>query len=99
MLSIKNQDSLMVIRRYQEHGDKGGYLQLGNTCARVLKGAGRKEKIDKLCSDCPRERDAQIAAKFPTLIHKLENVEIALMSRHGFEVADYTLHGFNSEFF
>jgi hypothetical protein len=82
MLSIKNQDSLMVIRRYQEHGDKGGYLQLGNTCARVLKGAGRKEKIDKLCSDCLRERDAEIAAKFPTLIHKLEDVETALLFRH-----------------
>ena len=88
-----------IIERMVNHQDRGGFLQIGNTCDNVLRAAGKKDdEITKLSSDCLREKDCDAAANMETDI-KLSQDECDLLFRHGFEVADYTLSAYNEDDF
>jgi hypothetical protein len=83
----------------RNHEDKGAFLQTGNTCADVLTAAGKADEIPQLCPACLPAEAATQAAEMPTVIRKLTNEEFALLFRHGFEVADYTLYAWHPDTF
>ena len=99
MNQIKSLRSRAVLERMINHKDKGVFLQIGNTCEHVLRGAHRESEIDQLCSGCLKEDETNLAANMETTIKKLSAEEFERLFRHGFEVADYTLHAYYPEDF
>lgn len=99
MNQVRSLRSRAIMERIVNHKDEGSFLQTGNTCAHVLRAAGKAEDIPKFCPGCLSEEDATRAAEMPTVIRKLTMAEFDLLFRHGFEVADYTLYAYNSDKF
>jgi NTE family protein len=99
MDQVRSLRARAIIERMVNHHDRGGFLQIGNTCDHVLRAAGKKDdEITKLSSDCLQEKDCDAAANMETDI-KLSQDECDLLFRHGFEVADYTLSAYNEDAF
>jgi NTE family protein len=92
---IRSLRARAVLERMRNHEDKGAFLQTGNTCAEVLTAAGKTDEIPQLCPGCLSAEAATQAAEMPTVIRKLTDQEFALLFRHGFEVADYTLYAWH----
>ena len=87
------------MERLINHQDRGVFLQTGNTCRYVLESAGKRAQAAALCPACLSEKDAEQAANMPTVIRKLTMDEYERLFRHGFEVADYTLHAYAGDEF
>ena len=97
MEQIRSLRSRAVIERMINHKDRGGFLQIGNTCREVLEAAKRPaDEIARLSAACLSAKDVNQAAKMGTTIRQLAPEEFERVFRHGFEVADYTLHAYNS---
>lgn len=94
MNQVRSLRARAIIERFVNHGDRGGFLQIGNTCRHVFRQAGRIELIERFCSGCLSEEQARIAETMPTVIRRLTGEEFERLFRHGFEVADYTLHAY-----
>jgi len=88
-----------VLERFANHGDPGAYLQIGQTCAQVLRHARRQGEIDTICSDCLPESEALRSAQMGTHVRRLTHEEFQRLFRHGFEVADFTLHAYHPDRF
>jgi NTE family protein len=99
MNQVRSLRSRAVLERMRNHEDKGAFLQTGNTCADVLTAAGKADEIPQLCPPCLPAEAATRAAEMPTVIRKLTNDEFALLFRHGYEVADYTLYAWHPDTF
>ncbi len=99
MDQIRSLRSRAIIERLVNHSDKdrGGFLQIGNTCQHVLRAAGRKEDAERLCGGCLSKEEADFAANMATVIRRLSDKEYDTLFRHGFEVADYTLYAYNDQ--
>ena len=91
MDQIRSLRARAIFERIQNHGDKGVYLTIGNTCHEVIASVGREAELADLCQACLSDSDAERAGNFPTVIRQLTPDEFELLSRHGYEVADYTL--------
>jgi NTE family protein len=99
MNQVRSLRARAIIERMVNHDDRGGFFQIGNVCANVLRGAGKEaEEIARLSSECLPEEDCDAAANMGTDI-KLSQDECDLLFRHGFEVADYTLYAYNEDEF
>jgi hypothetical protein len=83
----------------RNHKDRGAYLQIGNSCAEVLKAARKSGEIGEKCSSCLSPQEANQAAEMETDIAKLPEKKFELVFRHGFENADYTLSAFSPDLF
>lgn len=92
MDQIRSLRARAIIERIKNHGDQGVILTIGNSCAEVVQAAGRQAELMALCRSCLSAEDATRAALFPTTIRRLTDAEFELLFRHGYEVADYTLH-------
>jgi NTE family protein len=91
MNQVRSLRSRAIIERIVNHQDKGVLLQTGNTCAEVLRSAGKPELIDQFCPGALGQKEADFCADFPTVIRKLKDEEFDTLYQHGFEVADVTL--------
>ena len=99
MDQIRSLRARAIFERIQDHGDKGAYLTIGNSCHDVLADVGRETELAGLCQEYLSEDDAQRAGDFPTVIRQLTLDEFELLFRHGYEVADYTLVGYYPDLF
>ena len=88
-----------VLERFKNHQDSGCFLQIGNMCEAVLRDARREGEIATLCPHCLSREQVQIAAETPTDIRRLSAGDFERLFRHGFEVADCTLHAYHPDEF
>jgi hypothetical protein len=99
MDQIRSLRSRAIWERFINHKDAGVLLQIGNTCQSVLESAGREQEMAQLCLQCLSDEEAARAAGTPTMIRRLTQQEYERLFRHGFEVADYTLHAYHADQF
>jgi len=88
-----------ILERFANHGDAGAYLQIGSTCSQILRGARHQEAISAMCADGLRDADVACAAEMGTHVRRLSRAEFTRLLRHGFEVADCTLHAYHPDRF
>ncbi len=99
MDQIRSLRSRAILERIRTHGDKGVYLTIGRACPSIIAAAGKSHELAHLCETCLSEEEADRAGNFPTVIRKLTDGEFELLFRHGFEVADCSLHAFYPDLF
>lgn len=99
MNQIRSLRSRAILERIINHGDRGAFLQIGNSCETVLQDAGRASEIRTKCSGCLSAEEANRAAMMETDIAMLDDETFERLFRHGFEVADYTLYAYNPDLF
>ena len=99
MDQIRSLRSRAVVERLVNHGDPGAFLQIGNTCEEVLRGAGRQDEIPSLCPHCLSDEAATLAANMGTVIRRVSSEEYERLFRHGYELADYTLYAYQPDKF
>jgi len=80
-----------LLERFLNHGDAACYLQIGTSCAEVLRALGKEDQIDRLGAGRLPSEDARRAACMGTDLRRLSSPDSARLFRHGFEVADYSL--------
>jgi NTE family protein len=83
-----------VVGHLRQHSALGRYLQIDNSCSYILRQAGLEAEIKRVCSDCLPEEEVKLAAEMDTTIRRLTSTEFERLFRHGFEVADLTLHAY-----
>jgi NTE family protein len=88
-----------VLERIRNHDDKGVYLTIGRDCPSVIAAAGKSQELSPLYRDSLTSEEADHAGDFPTVIRKLTDAEFELLFRHGFEIADCTLHAYYPDLF
>ena len=99
MDQIRSLRARSILERMRNHKDRGAYIQIGNSCAEVLRAARKTSEINEKCSTCLSPQEASQAAEMETDIAKLSDKKFELVFRHGFENADYTLYAFSSDLF
>ena len=99
MDQIRSLRSRAVVERLVNHGDPGSFLQIGNACGEVLRGAGRQGEIPRLCPNCLSDEATTLAANMGTVIRRLSSEEYEMLFRHGYELADYTLYAYQPDDF
>jgi NTE family protein len=95
MDQIRSLRARAILERIINHGDRGAFLQMGNTCEFVLNEADRAAEIPEKSPGCLSKEEADRAATMETDIGKLDDKTFERVFRHGFEVADYTLYAYN----
>ena len=95
MDQIRSLRSRAIVERLVNHEDQGAFLQIGNACQQVLEAAGKGAEVARICAACLPDEAAERAAALPTVIRKLTQDEYELLFRHGYEVADTTLHAYH----
>ena len=82
-----------LINHFETHKNSGVYFKIGNTGHKILKAARiDNESIDELTKNSLSSKDAKSAVNFKTTLRKLTEAEYDLLYRHGWEVANFTLH-------
>lgn len=82
-----------TIHRFRAHAGAGNYFKTGNSCRKLLRGSGKSEaEIDAIAVAYLDQESVDRAADFSTTLRRLTREEFILLFRHGFEVADCTLH-------
>lgn len=99
MDQIRSLRARAIIERFVNHGDEGGFLRIGNTCEHILGSAGRQDLIPVHCPKTLDEAEVELAQTMPTVIRKLTSEEFDRLVRHGYEVADMTLHAYYPDSF
>jgi NTE family protein len=99
MDQVRSLRARAILERIVNHGDRGAFLQTGNTCGYVLEAAGRSDEVDGMCPDCLSQEEADKVADMETDIARLDDADFERLYRHGFEVADYTLYAYNADLF
>ena len=99
MDQVRSLRARSILERIINHGDRGGFLQIGNTCRFVLDEAGLGAEAHDKCSECLDQDAVDQAAWMGTDIAKLDDQTFEMLYRHGFEVADYTLFAYNPDNF
>jgi NTE family protein len=99
MDQVRSLRSRAVIEWMVNHAGPGSFLQTGNTCAQVLRAAGKSAEIPSLEPQTMPPDEARKAAEMATVIRNLTEDEFERLYRHGFEVADYTLYGYHEDHF
>jgi NTE family protein len=99
MDQIRSLRARAILERLINHPDRGAFLQTGNTTRYVLEAAGKGDEVAALAADCLSDDEAQSAAEMPTTIRRLTPAVYERLFRHGFEVADCTLYGYNDDLF
>lgn len=109
---MKNQiralQSRTVLERIHNHQDMGNYLRTGNYCERILNiawseqikdGTKTTAEIEQLCAGTLSEMEAAYCADLDTDIADMPVEDYELVFRHGFEVANASLHAYYSDLF
>ncbi len=86
-----------TIHRFRAHNGAGNYFKTGNSCLKLLQSSDlTPEEINTITGDYLSQDDVDRAADFSTTLRRLERDEFMLLFRHGFEVADCTMHVFGN---
>ncbi len=95
--SLRSRDTL---HRFIHHKSAGRYFDTDNYCEQVLKHAGYdNNQIQTICKGYLSKSDADKAARIATEIKNLSRDQFILLFRQGFEVADCTMHAFETHTF
>ncbi len=92
---IRSLRARMVVS-HLEAGNPGSYLQIDNSAAYLLTRAHREDEIPAIAPRYLPEEEARLAATFGSTLRRLTEAEFERLFRHGFEVADLTMHIFAS---
>lgn len=99
MDQVRSLRARAILERIVNHGDKGAFLQIGNTCRSILKQAGLSAHIPTRSPTCLSKEEAEKAAAMETDIARLNDETFERLYRHGFEVADCTLSAYSPDLF
>ncbi len=94
MDQVRSLRARAVVDRMRALTCPGAYLQIGNTCAKVLGDPKYKDEIANWSALCLPTAEADKAAKMGSTIRRLANEEFDRLFRHGYEVANYTLYAY-----
>ncbi len=95
MNQVRSLRSRAIVGRITSHpDDQGVFLQMGNTWQDIVKDSGNPRQAERFCHDCQSPEQVKQIAAFATTIRKLSEDEYEGLYRHGYEVADLTLHTF-----
>lgn len=87
-----------TIHRFHSHDGIGRYFKTGNSCWKILRDADKtQDELKTICKDYLGPDEVTKAADFSTTIRQLKSQEFHLLFRHGFEVADCTLHAYGAQ--
>ncbi|GAB4573155.1 MAG: patatin-like phospholipase family protein [Anaerolineae bacterium] len=92
---IRSLRARMVVAHLQE-GNGGSYFQIDNSASYLLARAHRKDEIPEIAPRYLPEAEVKLAASFGSTLRQLTDEEFERLFRHGFEVADVTMHAFKS---
>lgn len=93
--ALRSRDAL---HRIVAHQSAGRYFDSDNYCSQLLKNAGyTDEQLKELCKPYLRKEQAAEAARIATEIKNLTRDQFMFLFRQGFEVADCTLHAFETD--
>lgn len=93
MSQIRGLRSRMLVNYFKRKKDSGCYLQIGNTMKYILTNAKVPIPID-LEEKMLSEDAVTKVADYSTNLKKVKEVDFERIMRHGYEVADATLHGY-----
>ncbi len=85
----------MMDRLLNHKEDRGSFLQMGNTCRKILKDSGHEDQVPQVCPETLSDEQIARIAATATMIRKLTPQEYEGLYRHGFEVADLTLNAYD----
>ncbi len=91
MDQIRSLRSRAIIERILNHGEKGVFLQIGNTTQEIFGTHFPETQLAAHRQQTLPPDECAAAASFPTVLRALTDVEFTRLARHGFEVADATL--------
>jgi NTE family protein len=80
-------------------GSRGALLRMGNTAEEILRAAGRSELLTSPALEFMSGAVVRSLAGMRTQVTRLSPSDLDGLIQHGFEVADCTLHGYNSDVF
>jgi len=94
MNQIRSLRTRAIFERIKNHPseDQGVFLQAGHTCRYILENSNHFDWLPTLCEGTLPEADVLKALNTPTTIRKLSPEEYERLYRHGYEVANTTLH-------
>ncbi len=100
MNQVRSLRTRAILGRLTTHPeDQGVFLQMGNTWQDLVKDAGRAEQYEQFSKECQPPEQARQLAEFETTLRRLTSDEYERLYRHGYEVADLTLHAYYPQTF
>jgi NTE family protein len=100
MDQVRGLRSRSIVRYFDSNKNSGVYLKMGNTAHKICSAAKMNtQQINSLCQGTLESPHVESAVEFPTTLRKLQNEEFMLIYRHGWEVANCTLHARCPELF
>jgi NTE family protein len=98
--ALRARSVIAYIKRSEHAFPPGRYFQIDNSCEEMVsKGYRTREEAAALCAGYFPAVKAQALAHMATTLRQLSPVEFGDLYRHGYEVADVTLHIFDSQRF
>ncbi len=97
MDQIRSLRTRAVLEQIMDRKEPGVLLRNSGTCTRILKGLPDQARAAELIAQCQNDAEAARSATFPTNIARLTPEDFALLFRHGYEIANCTLHVYGPE--
>ncbi len=97
MDQIRSLRTRAVLEQIEDRKEPGVLLRNSGTCSKILKGLADQARAAELASQCQSDAEAARSATFPTNIARLTPEDFALLFRHGYEVANCTLHLYGTD--
>jgi NTE family protein len=98
MDQVRSLRARAILERIINHGDKGAFLQTGNTSEHILTQAGKGGEAAVKAKGTLKQAEAEQVAYMETDI-EIDKPTFKRVFQHGFEVADATFYGYNSPTF
>lgn len=92
---VRAMRSRMVVAHLQE-GNPGSYFQIDNSAEYLLRRAHLEDELAEVAGRYLPESEVKTAASLGPTLRQLTDAEFERLFRHGFEVADVTMHAFKS---
>ena len=98
--ALRARSLIAYIKQRQHAFPPGRYFQIDNSCIEMLSKARRSDaEVAKLCAGYFPPEKALALARMETTLRRLSPAEFRDLYRHGYEVADVTLHIFDRQRF
>lgn len=100
MDQVRSLRARQLVEHFASHPNSGAYLKVGNSAQYILEQAGVGEgEVAAVVAGCLSEKDADLAVAHKTTLRRPSEAEFDRLYRHGWEVADCTLSGYNPDLF
>ena len=98
--ALRSRSLIAHIKQPQHPYPPGRFFQIDNSCIEMVeKGYRTPEEAEAICQGYFPPEKAQALAQMSTTLRVISRAEFGDLYRHGFEVADVTLHIFDQERF